>query len=774
MDLALHAITTESSIPPDPPDAPSSGTTPPSSIRPRIKYFGDYELIEEIARGGMGVVWKARQASLNRPVAIKMILSGEFATEARIKRFRAEAEAAANLQHPNIVAIHEVGDYDGQHYFSMDYIEGNNLADLTRCGPWPAAKAAALVKKIAEAIHYAHQRGTLHRDLKPSNVLIDSDGQPRITDFGLAKQLTRESGLTQSGAVLGTPSYMPPEQASGQNDRVGPASDVYSIGAVLYQLLTGRAPFLAEVPLATLRKVMDDEPVSPSRLNHKTPPDLETICLKCLEKRPEHRYATARQLVEELDRFLNHEPILARTASPWRKAWSWWQRRPWAIVGLAAITGTILLGLAYGLWEKVQYLQWQNHQPGARVTDDLGRFFSTVLYAGSSGLLFLVGVVLYYQFLKYRRRCNVATGSAQTALLALGGLALVAIGLGINMYVIRTFIWTRLAPSYTFAGICLGTPLLLCWFGGIFVLQALRWRQALWSGVTSTDELFESRPLKSNATGFAVALSANLALFVALSFAAIPTGTYPEFPGSFDAIEKLPLPPNIPYGLTDGPKLVPMYSMIRIGFCLVAFGVSLAPRLIAARNMIPIPLSIFYWLFLIGGTALTHLHFLPGKAYVTAVLAGLAGGWVLQKAAKLRMAEATDQQRVVRARELFQWDARVFVKTLVGLSASCVLLAGLLFRWNAEQALNFLFFSGLNALWPIVILACRTTRGDWRAAFLWLIPLTVFATIYPIASAMAGFSSARIMPATIPAGIVIGCMLIRFAKIAVKTPQPRV
>lgn len=301
VQLALEAVVAETVIPQNAPVAKPSRGHSVSTVGSRVKYFGDYELIEEIARGGMGVVWKARQTSLNRSVALKMILAGQFASDADVRRFHTEAEAAANLQHPNIVAIHEVGDHDGQHYFSMDYIEGKSLAELVRDGPVPAAKAAALIKTIAGAVHYAHQRGTLHRDLKPSNVLIDAGGQPRITDFGLAKRFGvpplggsdaripakagTPSELTQTGAVLGTPAYMPPEQAAGRNDQVGPASDVYSLGAILYHLLVGRSPFVAESPVATLRKAMEEEPVAPSRLNPKTPPDLETICLKCLEKR---------------------------------------------------------------------------------------------------------------------------------------------------------------------------------------------------------------------------------------------------------------------------------------------------------------------------------------------------------------------------------------------------------------------------------------------------------------------------------------------------------
>ncbi len=280
----------------------------------RVRYIGDYELLEEIARGGMGVVWKARQTSLKRDVAVKMIRNGALAGPDEVARFLREAEAAANLQHPNIVAIHEVGEHGGQHYFSMDYVAGRDLETLVKNGPLSPHRAARYVKIIATAVHFAHQRGTLHRDLKPQNVLIDSADQPRITDFGLAKFMKADSGMTQSGAVMGTPSYMPPEQAAGRHGDVGPASDVYSFGAILYELVTGRPPFRASSAMSTLLEVLETEPTAPRRLKADIPPDLETICLKCLEKAPSARYPSAQALAEELDRFLKSEPIQARPA----------------------------------------------------------------------------------------------------------------------------------------------------------------------------------------------------------------------------------------------------------------------------------------------------------------------------------------------------------------------------------------------------------------------------------------------------------------------------
>ncbi|MBU6400466.1 MAG: serine/threonine protein kinase [Verrucomicrobia bacterium] len=324
-----------------------------------IRYLGDYELLGEIARGGMGVVYKARQVSLNRPVAVKMILSGALASEAEIKRFRTEAEAAANLHHPNIVSIHEVGEFQGQNYFSMDLVEGRDLGEIIRSeGPIPPRRAAAYVRGIAEAIQYAHQRGIFHRDLKPSNVLIDPTDQPRITDFGLAKRAQEDRGLTVSGAVMGTPNYMAPEQAAGRLDQVGPATDVYSLGAILYELLTGQAPFRGGSFQETLLRVIQAPPAAPRKLNPNVPRPLEIICLKCLEKSRDRRYATARELAEDLARFLDREPIHARPIHPVRRVETWVRRHPWTIAGVAALLGVTVFAVAYGLWEQNRYLRW--------------------------------------------------------------------------------------------------------------------------------------------------------------------------------------------------------------------------------------------------------------------------------------------------------------------------------------------------------------------------------------------------------------------------------
>ena len=295
----------------------------------------------------MGVVYRARQLSLNRVVAVKMILSGRLASPMEVERFQAEARAAAGLQHPNIVPIHEVGEHDGQHYFSMEFVDGPNLSPMVRESPLSAIRAARYVQIIAEAIQFAHDRGVLHRDLKPSNVLIDPFDQPRITDFGLARRTTGDSELTETGQVLGAPSFVPPEQAAGRKDDVGTHSDVYALGAILYYLLTGRPPFAAETLAATLAQVLNIEPAAPRLLNASIPRDLETLCLKCLEKSPQRRYRAAQDLADELGRFQRGEPILARPVSQPEKLWRWCRRHP-VVARLIALVTALLITLAAG------------------------------------------------------------------------------------------------------------------------------------------------------------------------------------------------------------------------------------------------------------------------------------------------------------------------------------------------------------------------------------------------------------------------------------------
>jgi len=300
-----------------PPDDAENARRTQANSRPKeappLPALANYEVISEVARGGMGVVYRARQTTLNRIVALKMILGGRLADPDDLVRFRTEALAAANLQHPHIVKVHDVGEVDGHPYFSMEFIEGQSLAQKLAQGPLPSRVAARYVRLVAKAIHYAHRQGILHRDLKPSNIMIDPEDEPHITDFGLAKRLGGDSGHTRTGSVLGTPSYMAPEQAAGKIRELGPAADVYGLGAVLYECLTGRPPFRAETPLDTLMQVTHNQPVPPSLLNPKVDHDLETICLKCLEKDPRDRYLSAEALADDLGRYLNNESISARS-----------------------------------------------------------------------------------------------------------------------------------------------------------------------------------------------------------------------------------------------------------------------------------------------------------------------------------------------------------------------------------------------------------------------------------------------------------------------------
>jgi len=312
--------------------------------------FGDYELVEEIGRGGQGVVFRARQKSLNRTVALKVIGLGQWSTKAHLKRFRREAEAAASLDHPSIVPIYEVGEREGSCYFSMKLIEGGQLDEVVSCNPMSTRQASQLIAKVARTVHYAHEHGILHRDIKPGNILLDVKGEPHLTDFGLARLLESESTVTRTLEVLGTPSYMAPEQAAGNNTKLTSATDVYGLGAVLYQLLIGHPPFAGGTTYETVRLVLETEPRQPRLWNPKIDRDLSTICLKCLEKDPQRRYSSALALAEDLERWLKHEPVRARRTRLVTRVRKWVRRNP-AIAALVTLSVALAVGLGGLIWK---------------------------------------------------------------------------------------------------------------------------------------------------------------------------------------------------------------------------------------------------------------------------------------------------------------------------------------------------------------------------------------------------------------------------------------
>jgi eukaryotic-like serine/threonine-protein kinase len=347
--------------------SPHPRPTPAVAGTPTVPGF---QILGILGRGGMGVVYRAKQSALGRLVALKMILAGAHARERDLERFRAEAQAVARFQHPNIVQVFEVGEADGLPYFALEFVPGGTLAGKLKHEPQPPKYAAETVEALAKAMQYAHARHIVHRDLKPANILVGEDGAPKITDFGLAKQLEGASIETQAGTVLGTPSYMAPEQASGDVDKVGPPADVYALGAILYDMLTGRPPFTGSSVLDTLDMVRRVEPVPPTQLAGRLPRDIETICLKCLQKDPAKRYATAGELADDLRRFLDGKPILARPVGPVERAWRWAKRNPW-VAGLGTAVAVLILGTAI----VTSVLSWQLsvEKKGAETARDKAR-----------------------------------------------------------------------------------------------------------------------------------------------------------------------------------------------------------------------------------------------------------------------------------------------------------------------------------------------------------------------------------------------------------------
>ena len=322
----------------------------PESSAAAIPRIPGHTVLEVLGRGGMGVVYKAHDLQRKHLVALKMILVGGHAGQQELARFRTEAQAIARLQHPNVVQLYDVGEAEGRPFFSLELVEGGSLADQLDGTPWPARRAVRLVRTLARAIHHAHERGVVHRDLKPANVLLTADGTPKITDFGLARQLDTSGCHTPSDAVLGTPSYMAPEQA-GQSKVVGPSADVYALGAILYELLTGQPPFQGDTTLDIILQVVSDDPVKPSVIRSDLPADLETICLQCLHKDPSKRYPSARALALDLRRFVEDEPVRARRSRPWDIALKWARNNP----ALAVLAAVIILLFLLGLFQSFRF-----------------------------------------------------------------------------------------------------------------------------------------------------------------------------------------------------------------------------------------------------------------------------------------------------------------------------------------------------------------------------------------------------------------------------------
>jgi WD40 repeat protein len=364
VDGALAALFPDSTV----------GTAAAAPRPAELPQVPGYKVLGELGRGGMGVVYRAWHVRLNRPVALKMLLAGPYARPEERERFLREAQAVAGLRHPNIVPVYDVGDCDGRPYFTMELVEGGSLAQTLTGAPRPARDAAALVATLADAVQAAHKSGIVHRDLKPGNILLSADGTPKITDFGLARRFGEDSGLTVTGVPLGTPSYMSPCQARGDKTAVGPGTDVYALGAILYELLTGRPPFRAETPSATLQQVMTEEPVPPARLNPRVPRDLATICLKCLEKEPQRRYASAADLAADLGRFLRDEPIWARPVGPAGRLWRWARRHPGtaAMTGALAATAVVAVSLIVWQWRAAEVARETADRTATRLVLDRG------------------------------------------------------------------------------------------------------------------------------------------------------------------------------------------------------------------------------------------------------------------------------------------------------------------------------------------------------------------------------------------------------------------
>jgi predicted Ser/Thr protein kinase len=714
-------------------DASPSQPAQPSTLH----YFGDYQLQDEIARGGMGVVYRARQVSLNRIVAVKMILAGKFVTSAEVKRFHTEAEAAANLQHPNIVAIHEIGEQDGRHYFSMDFVEGQDLAQAIGGEPMPAQKAAALLKTVAEAVHFAHQRGTLHRDLKPHNVLIDAAGQPRITDFGLAKRVEQASDLTQSGAVMGSPSYMPPEQAAGRQAEVGPASDVYSLGAILYQMLTGKAPFLGATAVDTLRQVIEQDPVAPSKLNDKVPSDLETICLKCLEKKPAQRYSSARALAEELERFLNHQPILAKPASTARKVVSWCRQRPWVLTGGAVFLVMGLIALAFGLWQKNELLQWRITHPKAEVPD-FSEHFVFLMLAGYTLMIGSMFAISHWTQTKRRRSAPIPKWL--TWFVNGSGCAQILISIAVALWSVRTLIWIEAGNDLRAVSIgwfSLSVAFAMCWTGVLAIWRFGRIDDVLGLGAGRNDEGTQFK-LKINWVGVVLAVPVLLFVTPQLGRWLVEWGQFQPVPGFLPGA-KSPVVFDAALRKVVNQAFVEMFALMSLPLALVVcFVMSFwkLPRQNSEWRDMALPLSFVAISFM-----LVFAVQMPKALAAAAVLWGLLAGFALLMLANLRRVElpkgadetANDWKRKINEPAV----RRVLPWTWGGLVVCALLFVPGPIQKQAVHAILWICIS-MSWLFFAVFRLIPKSRREWKE---WII--TGVATVAFLYLFTDGFSHVR-------------------------------
>jgi eukaryotic-like serine/threonine-protein kinase len=441
-----------------------SGPTPPAGDLPRD--FGPYELIREIGRGGMGVVYEARQKGLDRSVAVKMILASNIASADLVRRFQAEAKAAARLRHSHIVHIHEVGQLHGQDFFAMEYIAGPSLAQRIAQGPVDVPTAVRLVATVARAVEHLHQQGIIHRDLKPSNILLDEEFQPYVSDFGLAKVFAPGAEMTATGVIAGTPSYMAPEQASSRHAEIGPATDVYSLGAILYELLTGQPPFHGETPLDTLMDVLSGDPVLPRTVNPRIPRGLELICLKCLEKAPQARYASAAAVAYDLERFARGEVLEVRPPTAAQRFWSWSRRQPALASRLAALS----------LFYMVETATWA----GGHVDGLFHAKMSAVV------AVWIIISIICQQFLETRRWAFAARyawglldSAALLAVLLIGNGAASSLLVGYPLVIVGSALWFRVRFVWFVTGLSLLSY-------GVLVFDFYRWRPethlGMWAG----------------------------------------------------------------------------------------------------------------------------------------------------------------------------------------------------------------------------------------------------------------------------------------------------